>query len=151
MAGTRAYDQDYIASCRARDESQVAMFHEVVTAARSHEHDGGSDLESAIESLESEYFNNLLIVLDRYFGDRDRDHEIDGGVADALGEVRRLADSLIGNGGTVAPLPEGAPDPPRSRLQLRAGDSIRLTTQQYQNLSNAYFAEIEHRFTDPRR
>lgn len=145
MAGTRAYDHDYIASCRARDESQVAMFHEVVTAARTHDHDGGSDLEGALESLEAEYFNNLLIVLEGYFGDREREPE----AANALGEVRRLTESLIRNGGTVAPLPAGTPEPPQSRLGLRAGDSVGLTTQQYQRLSNAFFAEIERHFTDP--
>ncbi|MEO6997122.1 MAG: hypothetical protein ABI112_03485 [Terracoccus sp.] len=145
MLEMKAYDQDYVASCRARDESQVAMFHEVVMAARSH-HDEGSDLESALDSLESEYFNNMLIVLEGYFVYRMRD--VEGTDGNPLNEVRVLARSLVQNGGTVLADAQITLDPERSVLGLEVGDSVRLTSQQYRTISNAFFRTIERKFTD---
>lgn len=145
MLEMKAYDPDYIASCRARDESQVAMFHEVVMAARNHR-DEGSDLESALDSLESEYFNNMLIVLEGYFVYRMR--EVEGTDGNALNEVRVLARSLVQNGGTVLADAQITLDPARSRLGLELGDSVRLTSQQYRTISDAFFREIERKFTD---
>lgn len=147
MLEIKAYDPDYVASCRARDESQVGMFHEVVMAARSHG-DDGSDLESAVDSLESEYFNNMLIVLEGYFVYRTR--ELEGTDGNALNEVRLIAASLVKNGGTVMEDPELTLDPARSVLRLEVGDSVRLTAQQYRSVSDAFFGEIERRFTDNR-
>lgn len=147
MPQIKAYDPDYVAACRARDESQVGIFHELVMAARSHGEDG-SDLESAVDSLESEYFNNMLIVLEGYFVYRMR--EVEGTDGNALNEVRLIAASLVKNGGTVMADPQLTLDPARSLLGLRVGDSVRLTAQQYRSVSDAFFREIERRFTDTR-
>lgn len=145
MLEMKAYDQDYVASCRARDESQVAMFHEVVMAARIHRGDG-TDLESALDSLESEYFNNMLIVLEGYFVYRRRD--VEGADGNALNEVRVLARSLVQNGGTMLADTQLTLDPARSVLGLEVGDSVRLTSHDYRRISDAFFREIERRFTD---
>lgn len=145
MLEMKAYDQDYVAACRARDESQVAMFHEVVMAARSHRGDG-TDLESALDSLESEYFNNMLIVLEGYFVYRRRD--VEGTDGNPLNEVRVLARSLVQNGGTVLADAQLPLDPARSVLGLVVGDSVRLTSQDYRRISDAFFREVERRYTD---
>ncbi|MEO5745974.1 MAG: hypothetical protein ABIQ53_15480 [Terracoccus sp.] len=147
MLEIKAYDPDYVASCRARDESQAGIFHEVVMAARSHGEDG-SDLESAVDSLESEYFNNMLIVLEGYFVHRMR--EVEGTDGNALNEVRLVAASLMKNGGTMMADPQLTLDPTRSLLGLEVGDSVRLTAEQYRRVSDAFFREIERRFTDTR-
>jgi hypothetical protein len=145
MLGTREYEQDYIDACRSRVETQVAMFREVAQAARDHGYADVSRLEGALESLEYEYFNNMLLVLEGYFVHRLRG--VEGQDGNALNEVRVLARSLMENGGTVMADPQIAFDPGRTVLGLAVGDPVVLTLQQYQRISDAFFREIESKFS----
>ena len=144
MLGMKEYEQDYIDACRSRIESQIAVFYEVSQSARDHGDADVSGLEGALESLEYEYFNNMLIVLDGYFVHRLRG--VEGKDGNALNEVRVLARSLMENGGTVMEDTQIALDPDRSVLGLRVGEPVRLTLQKYTRLSDAFFREIERRF-----
>ena len=145
MLGMKEYDGDYIDACRSRVETQTAMFREVAQAARDHGDADLSGLEGALESLESEYFNNMLLVLEGYFVHRLRG--VEGKDGNALNEVRVLARSLMENGGTVMEDTQIALDPERSVLGLRVGEPVRLTLQQYTRLSDAFFRELERRFS----
>ena len=58
-----------------------------------------------------------------------------------------LARSLMENGGTVVEDTQIALDPERSVLGLRVGEPVRLTLQQYTRLSDAFFRELERRFS----
>ena len=145
MLGMKEYDGDYIDACRSRVETQTAMFREVAQAARDHGDADVSGLEGALESLESEYFNNMLLVLEGYFVHRLRG--VEGKDGNALNEVRVLARSLMENGGTVVEDTQIALDPERSVLGLRVGEPVRLTLQQYTRLSDAFFRELERRFS----
>lgn len=145
MLGMREYEQDYIDACRSRVETQIAMFHEVAQAARDHGDADVSRLEGALESLEYEYFNNMLLVLEGYFVHRLRG--VEGKDGNALNEVRVLARSLMENGGTVMADPQIPLDPPRSVLGLAVGDPITLTLQQFRRISDAFLREIENRFS----
>jgi hypothetical protein len=144
MLGMKEYDRDYIDGCRSRVESQTYMFREVAQAARDHGDADLSGLEGALESLEFEYFNNMLLVLEGYFVHRLRG--VEGKDGNALNEVRVLARSLMENGGTVMEDTQIPLDPDRSVLGLRVGEPVRLTVQQYTRLSDAFFREIERRF-----
>ncbi|MGO4597613.1 hypothetical protein [Terrabacter sp. 2RAF25] len=141
MLGTKEYEPDYLDACRSRVESQVAMFREVAQAARDHGDADVSALEGALESLEYEYFNNMVIVLEGYFIHRLSSSE--GQAGKALHEVRVLARSLVENGGTVMAEPELTLDPDRTVLGLRAGDPITLTLHQFRRVSDAFFREIQ--------
>lgn len=143
MAGTREYEQDYVDACRSRIEAQTMMFQEVDLAARDHGDADVSRLEGALESLEHEYFNNMLLVLHGYFVDRDPAQEGDG----ALAEVRLLARSLLVNGGTVMDDPAVRPDPGRSVLGLEVGHPVTLTLPQYRRVSDAFLREIKSRYS----
>ncbi len=145
MLGMKEYDGDYIDACRSRVETQTAMFREVAQAARDHGDADVSGLEGALESLESEYFNNMLLVLEGYFVHRLRG--VEGKDGNALNEVRVLARSLMENGGTVMEDTQIALAPDRSVLGLSVGEPVRLTLQQYTRLSNAFFRELERRFS----
>ena len=145
MLGMREYDGDYIDACRSRVETQTAMFREVAQAARDHGDADLSGLEGALESLESEYVNNMLLVREGYFVHRLPG--VEGKDGNALNEVRVLARSLMENGGTVMEDPQIALDPERSVLGLRVGEPVRLTLQQYTRLSDAFFRELERRFS----
>lgn len=142
----REHDQDYVDACRSRVESQIGMFREVAQAARDHGDADVSGLEGALESLEYEYFNNMLLVLDASFPSPD------AGTGTAVAEVRALARSLMEDGGTLAADPEAADAPATEStatasgvLGLRAGDPITLTLQQFRRISDAFFREIESR------
>lgn len=143
MAEMHDYDdseRDYVDACRSRSETQVAMFREVAQAARDH---GDADvelLEGALESLEYEYVNNMVIVLESYFGERSRPLVGRGGAVD---EVRAIVRSLMENGGTYVAERNTSLDPTHTVLRLAPGDPIRLTLFQYGRLSDAYFREIE--------
>jgi hypothetical protein len=145
MLGMKEYDGDYIDACRSRVETQTAMFREVAQAARDHGDADVSGLEGALESLESEYFNNMLLVLEGYFVHRLRG--VEGKDGNALNEVRVLARSLMENGGTLMEDPQISLDPERSVLGLKVGEPVRLTLQQYTRLSDAFFRELERRFS----
>lgn len=145
MPGMEAYEQDYVDACRARAESQVAMFREVQMAARRLRGLDSADLEGALDSLESEYFNNMLLVLELCFVHRRRG--VEGKEGDPLNEVRVLANSLMENGGAVMADRQNALDAEASVLGLREGDSIRLSMRQYTRLANAFFRAIEQKFT----
>src|SRR3954447_19582561 len=123
MLGVEEYEQDYIDACRSRMESQIAMFHEVARAARGHGDADVTGLEGALESLEFEYFNNMLLVLEGYFVHRLRG--VEGKDGNALNEVRVLARSLMENGGTVMEDTQIPLDPDRSVLGLRVGEPVR--------------------------
>src|SRR6476620_4571753 len=145
MLGMKEYEQDYIDACRSRIESQIAVFYEVAQSARDHGDADVSRLEGALESLEYEYFNNMLIVLDAYFVHRLR--VLAGDDGNALNEVRVLARSLMENGGTVMADPQIRLDPARSVLGLEVGAPITLTLQQYRRLSDAFLREIGSKFS----
>jgi hypothetical protein len=145
MSGMKEYEQDYIDACRSRIESQVAAFTEVAHAARDHGDADLSGLEGALDSLEYEYFNNMLLVLEGYFVHRLRG--VEGKDGNALNEVRVLTRSLMENGGTVMADPEIRLDPRRSVLGLEVGDAITLTLQQYRRISDAFLREIESKFS----
>lgn len=145
MREMRVYGQDYLDACQSRSETQVAMWREVAGAARDHGDADVSELEGALDSLESEYFNNMLIVLDGYFVHRLRG--VEGKDGNALNEVRVMTRSLMENGGTMMADPTIPLDPARSVLRLEVGAPVTLTLQQYRRISDAFLREIESRFS----
>lgn len=134
--------QDYLNACRARVESQVAFFREFAGAVSRVDAREERGLEPMLESLEADYFNNLVIVLDAYFSGR-RPETIAPGPAAT--EVAALRASLVEGEGELLPEAAAQIDEGRSVLGLKAGDSIRLTAQSFARLADAYFAEIERR------
>lgn len=100
--------------------------------------------ESALESFEEPFFNNLILALDRPFVHRLR--MVTGKDGNPLNEVEMLCDSLMNNravlrGSTVIELV-----PAESVLKLKVGDPIRITADEFERLSAAFFAELESKF-----
>jgi hypothetical protein len=133
--------QDYIDTCRARVESQIVAFREFAGAVSRVGTEADPGLESMLESLEYDYFNNMVIVLHAYFADRvNHGPRPPGPIATEVAALRR---SLIeGDGALLAD--DDAPEVP-GVLGLAPGDSIQLTQQSFSRLAGAYFAEIERR------
>src|SRR6266536_1318828 len=63
-----------------------------------------------------------------------------------LNEVRIICDSLMNNSGVLRGDKQIKLTPERSIVKLHIGDPIRLTEEEFERLSAAFFAELERRF-----
>jgi len=90
------------------------------------------------------FFNNMVLVLDRYFVHRLR--MVTGKDGNPLNEVEMLWDSLMNNDGILRGSNVIKLIPDQSVLKLSIGDPIRITEEEFERLSAAFFAEIESKF-----
>jgi hypothetical protein len=63
-----------------------------------------------------------------------------------LNEVEMICDSLINNNGILRESTVIKLIPDQSVVKLQFGDPIRLTEEQFEDLSTAFFAEMELKF-----
>ena len=141
MLGRSSYDQDYIDTCRAKVAAQLSAYEALATAARN-----GAQLDAQIDAFEPLFFNNMVLVLDALFVHRLRTKE--GKDGNPLNEVRALSESLTENDGVLAVAKSIKHKRESSILHLEVGDQIALGASDFQRLAEAYFAEIEAKYTD---
>ena len=141
MLAVKTYDQDYIDRCRAQMEAQLAAYADLVAAAGS----STASARAAVEAFEPRFFDNLTLVLDASFMHRTR--ALEGKDGNPLNEVRMLCSSLLTNDGVLAADKTIKYTPETSVLKLRVGDEIRLDEKQFRLLFEAFYAELERRFT----
>ena len=142
MLGRNNYTKEEFAQARKRVDQQLAVYKKLTKAV-----DGATSdpkVAGAREAFEVQFFNNMVIVLDRLFVHRLR--AVNGKDGNPLNEVLLVADSLINNGGVLAATKVFKLVPAESVLKLEVGDQIKVTAAQFERLSKAYFAEIEARF-----
>ncbi len=142
MLAVTTYPQDYIDECRAQMEAQLAAYK---TLGLRRSQDKASAIRSAVELFEPLFFNNLTLVLDSYFVHRTR--AIEGKDGNPLNEVRMLCTSILRNHGVLGADKTIKYKPETSVLKLQIGDEIRLDEAQFRALFEAFFSEIEARFT----
>jgi hypothetical protein len=128
------YDQSYVDECRSKIASQIAAYRALAATARG----------SALTAFEPVFFNNLVLALDNHFVHRSRTLELKDG--NPLNEVRVLCNSLVSNDGIVAADKQIKLKPATSVLRHQIGDEIELRDQDFVQLSEAFFAEIESKF-----
>jgi len=134
MLGRKNFTKEELNHARSAVDEQLAAYKKVAK---------GVDKE-ALASFESVYFNNMVLVLDRYFVHRVR--LVTGKDQNALNEVELLAESLMNNAGVLASSTVIKIEPKKSVLKLDVGDAIKLTAGEFERLSSAFLAEIEERF-----
>jgi hypothetical protein len=141
MLGRKDYTQEELDNATGAVKQQLAAYKKLVKAV-----DGTSDPKAAaaLEAFEPLFFNNMTLVLDRYFVHRVR--MVTGKDINPLNEVELISDSVMNNdavlqGNNVIKL---VPD--QSVLKLDSGDRIRLSAAQFESLSKAFLAEIESKF-----
>jgi hypothetical protein len=142
MLGRKNYTQDELDHARTAIEEQVAAYKKLVKAI-----DGGSSdpgVASALQTFEGLFFNNLTLVLDRYFVHRLR--SVTGKDGNPLNEVELVSDSLMNNGGILRGNNVIKLVPEQSVLKVRIGERIRVGGAQFERLSKAFFKEIEAKF-----
>ncbi len=130
MLGVKTYPREYIESCRAKVASDVAAF---------------EALKDPDVGFEATYFNNMVIVLEAMFVHRLR--TVEGKDGNPLNEVRVLVNSLLEHGGDLTPDKSIKLLPSNSVLGLEYGQKVQLTRAGFGRLSDAFFAEIDLKFS----
>ena len=142
MLCVNSYTKNYINECRSRMESQLAAYKVLVAIAT--EKTSKSAINSAVDSFEPLFFNNLVVVLDGFFVHRTR--KIEGKDGNPLNEVRMLCNSILQNHGVLSADKTIKYNPAKSILKLQIGDEIKMIESDFALLFKAFFAEIETKF-----
>ena len=144
MLSVDHYPRTYVDGCRARVETQIAAYRELIAAAKDLDRSDTTRLGAAIATFEPLFFNNMVLVLDDSFLHRSRNME--GKDGNPLNEVRVLCNSLLNNGGVLAADKQIKLDPAASISKYQVGDEIKLSETDFIRLAKAFFAEIERRY-----
>jgi hypothetical protein len=136
-----AYPKDYIDDCRSAMEAQLAAYTKLTGATDR----SPAALRSAIEDFEALFFNNLVLVLEEYFVHRTR--AMEGKDGNPLNEVRMLCHSILHAGAVLTADKQIKYRADASVLKLEIGDRIHLDQEKFHRLFEAYFAELEKRFS----
>jgi hypothetical protein len=126
-----AYTSDEIAACRDSCDALLAVW-------------AANDVEDS--TLESVVFVQAVVVLDAWFAHRDRDLEGDDG--NPMNEVRVIADSVVGNGGTLRVQEPIHWAPERTVLRFAVGDEIEMAADDFERIAAAYLAAIETHYLE---
>ncbi len=129
MLGRKSYTRAEVERAKAAVEEQLAAYRKV---------------QSVPHGFEAVFFNNMALVLDRYFVHRLR--SVTGKDGNALNELELIAESLMNNDGVLRANNVVKYGPEQAVVKLKIGDQIRLTADQFERLSAAFFAELERKF-----
>jgi hypothetical protein len=144
MLSTNSYTQNYLDDCREKVDLQLSTYKNMVTTVRKQ---NDSELNSAIESFETNFFNHMVLVLDHYFVNRSRTIELKDG--NPLNEVRILCDSIMLYDNKMTKDTKSMKyDPTKSVLKYKIGDEIKLKEADFEVLFKAFFSEMERKFVE---
>jgi hypothetical protein len=142
MLSKNEYTQSYVDECRNKVALQLETYKQMVDTAKKH---NDPELNSAIESFETNFFNNMVLVLDQYFVHRSR--TIEGKDGNPLNEVRMLCESIMLYDNKMTKETKAMQyDPAKSVLKYKLGDEIKLKAADFELLSEAFFSEMERKF-----
>jgi len=144
MLCVNSYSKKYIDECRIKIEDQVVSYRNLINTITKQNVLDEIRLNAAIESFESVFFNNMVMVLDNYFIHRSRAIEKKDG--NPLNEVRILCNSMMNNDNIMTADSTIRFNPAKSILKYKQGDEIRLTEEDFEQLSAAFFDEIESKY-----
>lgn len=137
MLGRKTYTHDEINSARFALAEQLTAYGTLVAETN------GETAQAALADFEPLFFNNLVLVLDRFFVHRVR--AVTGKDSNPLNEVELIAESLLTNNAVLRGNAVIKYVPANTVVQLEIGDDIRLTAAEFDRLSTAFLAEIEAR------
>jgi len=142
MLGRKDYTREELDHAKKAVDRQLAAYKKVVKAIDS----AGADPKAtaALAAFEPLFFNNMTMVLDRYFVHRIR--AVTGKDGNPLNEVELLTESLMNNGGVLRGNNVIKLVPEESVLRLDIGDEITMNAAQFERLAKAFLAELEAKF-----
>ena len=138
------YPIKYIGECRVKMEDLIASYRNLINTISKQNVNDEIRLTAAIESFETVFFNNMVMVLDSYFVHRSRIIEKKDG--NPLNEVRMLCNSLMNNNSIMTAESTIKFNPAKSVLKYQLGDEINLTEEKFELLSTAFFDEMEKKY-----
>jgi hypothetical protein len=142
MLGRKNYTQDELDNGRAAIARQLEAYRRLEAAVEQGPAAGAA--RAALAAFAPLFFNNLTLALDRYYVYRLR--VVTGKDGNPLNEVELLSDSVMNNGGTLrrSNVIKFVPDDSVTKLQI--GDRVALTADEFERLSDAFFADLERKF-----
>jgi len=145
MLGTNRYDAAYVQATRDEIAANIRAYRDLVAAASKASGMSLTRIDAALSAFEPAFFNNLLLALEMRFVHRLRGQE--GKDGNPLNEVRVLCASILENDGVMGSDKTIKMKPENTVLQLAVGDKINVTEADFVRLADAYFAEIESKFS----
>ncbi|MFD9666398.1 hypothetical protein ACFWAY_33080 [Rhodococcus sp. NPDC059968] len=142
MLGRKNYTKEEIDHAEASVAKQVAAYTSLTGAIAGEV--TGKEVFAALEDFDPLFFDNMVLVLDRYFVHRIR--AVTGKDGNPLNEVEIIVDSLMNNDGVLRGISVLKYVSGESVLKLEIGDRIRLSGDDFERLSAAFFAELRSRF-----
>jgi hypothetical protein len=139
MLGRKTYTREELENARTVVDAQLAAWRALAEAA-----DGSPKTAAALEAIEPLLFNNMALVLDRYFVHRLR--SVTGKDGNPLNEVELLSESLMNNDGVLRGNNVVKFVPERSVTGLEPGQRIRLGVDDFERLAGAFLADLEVKF-----
>jgi hypothetical protein len=142
MFGRKDYTQEELDHAKTAVNTQIAAYRQLATALEGAP--SGPKVTAALEAFEPLLFNDMIIVLDRYFVHRLR--MVTGKDTNPINEVELLTESLMNNDGVLRGNKVVKFVPEESVTKLKIGDRIQLSESQFESLAAAFFTEIERKF-----
>src|SRR6266536_6359 len=142
MLGRKSYTREEFDHWKTAVDQQLSAYKTLVRAVAGATRD--KKVDAALEAFETLFFNNMTLVLDRYFVHRLR--MVTGKDGNPLNEVEMICDSLMNNDGILRGSNAIKLVPEQSVVKLQIGDHIRLTAEEFERLSGAFFADLERKF-----
>jgi hypothetical protein len=143
MLGRKTYTQEELDHGKAVIAQQLAAYQALVKAVGSK---ADKKADTALAAFEPLFFNNLILALDRPYVHRVR--PVTGKDGNPLNEVEMICDALMNNNGVLRPSTVLKLVPDDSVAKIQFGETIRLTADQFERLSTAFFDELERKFSE---
>jgi hypothetical protein len=144
MLGRKNYTKAEFDNGKRAIESQLATYRQFVGAAAGAK--PNKKTETALNAFETEFFNNMALVLDRRYVHRFSGKDYEGKDGNPLNELRLIVDSLLDHNGVMRADKQIKLPPDKSVLGIDVGDPIKLTEEDFKELSKAFFDELKRRF-----
>jgi hypothetical protein len=141
MLGRKDYTKQELDNATSAIEKQIAAYKKL---ARASDASRDAKAQTALDAFEPLFFNNMILVLDRYFVHRLR--QVTGKDGNPLNEVELLTESLLNNNGVLRSNNVIKFVPDESVLKLSIGDKIRLNVADFEALASAFLADIKRKF-----
>lgn len=134
MLGRKSYEKAEVDRARASIRAQLDAYEKLA----------GTGPGPALDDFDRQFFNNMVLVLDRPFVHRLRGST--GKDGNALNEVELIVESLLNNDGVFRGNNVIQYDAGTSVVELSPGQRIQLTEDDFDRLSEAFFSELERKF-----
>lgn len=125
MLGRKNYTKEELDRAQTAVDQQLKAYKRLVKAIDSASPDPDPKVKAALDDFEPLLFNNMTLVLDRYFVHTLR--MVTGKDGNPLNEVELMSESLMNNGGVLRGNNAIKLVPEQSVLKLNLGDRITLS------------------------